>query len=403
MKAIDLVQETAAALNSNRARSLLTVLGVVIGIAAVIAMTALIGGLKQSLVGEMGLNQARTVQIACSYGQGLTLSDMNEMKTGLDEYYESVEPTTYGSAEVVSQSKKASGSIRGTGITYPETRGSKLAQGRYFNQREYDGGAQVVVLETSGLKTLFGSEQTSAVGRVIRIGDGEYEIVGVVQSDESLGDSSVSVYMPFTTCAQRIVGDMSVGTVIGLTRAGVDPQVAADAAKDWLVKRFRIPETAQEESVYVITMKSIIDQVNSLMAAFQTLMVAVSSISLLVGGIGIMNMMLTNVTERIREIGLRKALGARRRDITRQFLLESICITMAGGVIGILLGYAGSFGLAGLAGGALGSQGLSITPTIDFGSVLMVAGICIAVGVIFGYYPARRAAKLDPVESLRYQ
>jgi len=209
--------------------------------------------------------------------------------------------------------------------------------------------------------------------------------------------------MPFTTCAQRVAGDLNISSLLGLAREEIDPQVAADATTDWLVKRFRIPETAIEDTVYVITMKSIIDQVSSLMAAFQTLMVAVSSISLLVGGIGIMNMMLTNVTERIREIGLRKALGARRRDITRQFLLESICSTMAGGIIGIILGYAGSFGLAGLAGGALGAEGMTLTPSIDIGSVLMVAGICIAVGVIFGYYPARRAAKLDPVESLRYQ
>jgi len=403
VKAIDLVQETAAALNSNRARSLLTVLGVVIGIAAVIAMTALIGGLKQSLVGEMGLNEARTVQIACNYGQGLTISDVNDMATDLEKYYTSIAPLAFGSADVVSQTKKASGNVSGSSVEMAEMRGLKLAQGRFYNQREYDAGAQVAVLEQAGVKTLFGSSTASVVGQVIKIGDSEYEIVGVVQSDDSLGGTSVTVYMPFTTCAQRVAGDLNISSLLGLAREEIDPQVAADATTDWLVKRFRIPETAIEDTVYVITMKSIIDQVSSLMAAFQTLMVAVSSISLLVGGIGIMNMMLTNVTERIREIGLRKALGARRRDITRQFLLESICITMAGGIIGIILGYAGSFGLAGLAGGALGAEGMTLTPSIDIGSVLMVAGICIAVGVIFGYYPARRAAKLDPVESLRYQ
>ena len=141
-----------------------------------------------------------------------------------------------------------------------------------------------------------------------------------------------------------------------------------------------------------------------MMMSFQVLMTSVASISLLVGGIGIMNMMLTNVTERIREIGLRKALGAKSRDITRQFLLESICLTMVGGLIGMALGYLGAFALSGLAGSLLGyGEGTALTPYLDLQSMLLVAGICVAIGVVFGYYPARRAARLDPVESLHYQ
>jgi putative ABC transport system permease protein len=124
-----------------------------------------------------------------------------------------------------------------------------------------------------------------------------------------------------------------------------------------------------------------------------------------VGGIGIMNMMLTNVTERIREIGLRKALGARSSDITKQCLLESVCLCVVGGVIGIVVGYLGSFALTGLAGGMLdvGGESAAIVPVIDVQSVLMATGICVLIGILFGYYPARRAARLDPVESLHYQ
>jgi putative ABC transport system permease protein len=129
----------------------------------------------------------------------------------------------------------------------------------------------------------------------------------------------------------------------------------------------------------------------------------VASVSLVVGGIGIMNMMLTNVTERIREIGLRKALGARRSDITRQFMLESVCLCLAGGLIGVVLGYLGAFALTGLASGALVGEGMSVTPYIDGGTVLMATTICVVTGVVFGWYPARRAARLDPVESLHYQ
>ena len=154
-------------------------------------------------------------------------------------------------------------------------------------------------------------------------------------------------------------------------------------------------------------MKSMIDSFNSVMFTFQLLMTSVASISLVVGGIGIMNMMLTNVTERIREIGLRKALGARRSDITRQFLLESVCLTLAGGVIGIVLGYLGAFALGGVATSLLASgdsgMSLTVTPVIEPMAVLGATGICVLIGVVFGYYPARRAAKLDPVESLHYQ
>ena len=182
-------------------------------------------------------------------------------------------------------------------------------------------------------------------------------------------------------------------------------EAVATHSREWFANRLQIPEDEQENSIYVVTSESIIKELDATMMSFEVLMTSVASISLLVGGIGIMNMMLTNVTERIREIGLRKALGARSRDITRQFLLESVCLTLVGGVLGMAVGYLGAFALSGLAAGMIsyGEEGTAVTPYLDLKTMLMVAGICVAIGIVFGYYPARRAAKLDPVESLHYQ
>lgn len=403
MKISDLFMETFSAFSANKARTLLTLLGIVIGISAVISMTAIIGGMKTSLVSEMGLSQARLVEIFLNTDQGMTTADLQDMSNDLKGYFEYLIPQTSGSAEVSSSTEKATGYITGVSADHATVNGMKVVQGRFISQKEADSASLVVVLDESGAKKLFGASATHVVGNTVRIGSSEYEIVGILESSTLDTGDSVSLYMPFKTCSQRINGTTTFSTLLGLTYEEIEPQQAADAATNWLVERFRIPEKDKEDAIYVLTMKSIIDSLNTFMAAFQALMTLVASISLLVGGIGIMNMMLTNVTERIREIGLRKALGARRRDITRQFLLESILITLAGGAIGVVLGYLVAFALSSLVGAVFEMQGVNITPTIGFDTVALVTFICVLIGVVFGYYPARRAAKLDPVESLRYQ
>ena len=230
--------------------------------------------------------------------------------------------------------------------------------------------------------------------------------MGVTEASLSGGTS----YVPLKTAEARLTGSSAITHVVGFAREGADMDSIAATTEAYLRRYFNVPDDAMTDGtsssqyyISVMTMASILQQLDSTMAAFQLLMGAVAGVSLVVGGIGIMNMMLTNVTERIREIGLRKALGARRSDITLQFLLESVMLCLIGGVIGILLGYGGASVLAAVASSSSMMDGMQVTPVITPTAVVLATGICVGIGVLFGFYPAWRASRLDPVESLRYQ
>ena len=403
MRIRDLVYETGSALDANRGRSLLTILGIVIGIGAVIAMTALIGGIKQSLVGEMGLNQARMVYIYCWPGRDITLDDLTALEQRMPEY-ECLTAASLANAKATSPTKSVDVSVEGVLPSYFKVMGAKTTQGSFYTDEDESASALVAVLDQAAVHQLFGNPDEPVVGKSVQLNGVSYAIVAVMESSSPMS-SNGTVWLPFSTCASRLTGNWAVNDISGLAAEDADMSTIASTTKDKLVSYFNMDEETADEDIYVQTMQSVIDELDAMMSSFQLMMTAVASISLLVGGIGIMNMMLTNVTERIREIGLRKALGARSSDITKQFLLESVCLCVVGGVIGIVVGYLGSFALTGLAGGMLdvGGESAAIVPVIDVQSVLMATGICVLIGILFGYYPARRAARLDPVESLRYQ
>ncbi len=403
MRIRDLVYETGSALDANRGRSLLTILGIVIGIGAVIAMTALIGGIKQSLVGEMGLNQARMVYIYCWPGRDITLDDLTALEQRMPEY-ECLTAASLANAKATSPTKSVDVSVEGVLPSYFKVMGAKTTQGSFYTDEDESASALVAVLDQAAVHQLFGNPDEPVVGKSVQLNGVSYGIVAVMESSSPMS-SNGTVWLPFSTCASRLTGNWAVNDISGLAAEDADMSTIASTTKDKLVSYFNMDEETADEDIYVQTMQSVIDELDAMMSSFQLMMTAVASISLLVGGIGIMNMMLTNVTERIREIGLRKALGARSSDITKQFLLESVCLCVVGGVIGIVVGYLGSFALTGLAGGMLdvGGESAAIVPVIDVQSVLMATGICVLIGILFGYYPARRAARLDPVESLRYQ
>ena len=399
MRLRDLLYETFTAIRANRVRSLLTVLGIVIGIAAVITMTALIDGIKTSLVGQLGLNQSRLVYISCYPGtRQVTMDDLKQLELNVPDY-EFVSAVSYSSGKVTNGTKSLdTAQLVGCDENYFTAVGSKLTSGRLLTAGECTGGAMSVVIDQQVVDKLWGSSDTDVVGQSIRINNDSYTVVGVIEASSFNGQM---LYLPYPTLTTRVSGVASIDQIVGYAREDADMSTIADKTKNFLVKYYGISKENQDYSVSITTMKSIVDELDTTMASFQLLMTTVAGVSLVVGGIGIMNMMLTNVTERIREIGLRKALGARSSDITRQFLLESVTLCIVGGIFGILLGYGGAWALAGLASGVAGIG--QIVPVISPTAVGMATGICVVIGMIFGYGPARRAAKLDPVESLRYQ
>ena len=398
MKIRDLIVETWSALESNRGRSLLTILGIVIGIAAVIAMTALIGGIRASLIGQLGLDQARVVYISAYSERQLTTDDAPRLEQGLPDY-EFITPMVYSWSEMTSSVKKGDGQIQGVETDFFQAMNLNLVDGRSISSRDVSQSERVVVVDKVVVKNLFDNPDYAAVGQQLRIGNDQFTIVGIVDSGQMYG--SGTVYMPITTACTRVLGSKNVSEFVGFAREGADMDNIVSRTQSYLAAYLNLTPEDAEMQTYVYSMKAMIDSVNATMASFQLLMTTVASISLLVGGIGIMNMMLTNVTERIREIGLRKALGARATDITRQFLLESVTLCVVGGIVGIITGYRGSFALAGLASSLV--DGAEVVPVIEPSAVFMATGICVAIGVLFGFYPARRAAKLNPVESLHYQ
>ena len=399
MSARDLIQEALHSLEANKGRSLLTILGIVIGIASVIAMTSLIGGIQNSLVNSLGLNAARMVQIYSS--QELTESDIEKLQK-LVPQIEQIGIVDSAYTEYKTGDKSYTVMAQGVDSDMLDAVGaSKLVAGRTYSQAESQSGSRVALISRGGADQLYGNEQ-DALGKTIKVSNGEVQIVGVIDGgSDSMG--SLTLYMPRETIS-GLFGDEnpSFPSVTALAAEGTDMDELCKTIESKVRAMKGIEEEDEYDSVSATSMKSAIDALNSFMGAFSLIMGAVASISLLVGGIGIMNMMLTNVTERIR-----RALGASRRDITAQFLAESSALCVTGGLLGVLIGYLLAWGLTFFAASSgimseFGATG-TITPSFSITTVLIAFAVSVGIGVIFGFYPARRAAKLDPVECLRYQ
>ena len=401
----DLIREALHSLESNKGRSLLTILGIVIGIASVIAMTSLIGGIQNGLIDSLGLNAARMIQIYSS--ENLTDSDIEKLRKTIPQI-EQIGIIDNAYTDYQKGDTTYNVSTEGMDISALKIKGyDEPLCGRSYTEAEAKTGARVAMISRNGAEQLFGQNMEDALGKTIKVSSGEVRIVGVVDNGaESLG--SLSLIIPRATIAALFTDSNSVfPNVTALAREDADIDELCDTIKTKIQEFKGLSGDDESGDVMVSSMKSAIDAMNSFMGSFSLIMGAVAGISLLVGGIGIMNMMLTNVTERIREIGIRRALGASRRDITAQFLAESSALCITGGILGVVIGYLLAWALTLFAANSgilneLGASG-SIVPSFSITTVLLAFAVSVGIGVIFGFYPARRAAKLDPVECLRYQ
>jgi putative ABC transport system permease protein len=407
MRLKDLLTETFLSLTANKVRSFLTILGIVVGITSVIVMVGIGQGTKASItssISSMGANLltvspgGQSSRRVGGAGPGantksLTTEDADAIARKVTNV-KSVAPVASGSYQVSADSSNTNVTVTGTTVDYPAIRSVTLQTGGWFSEEQARNAARVAVLGPTTAETLFGSVD-AAFGQQMRISGQPFKVIGVTTSKGGSGfmNTDDAVYIPFTTYEAHLSSAGGVSTLyVEASSQEAMTQVENDISA-LLLSRHGI-EDADKADFQIMNqadLASTLDTVTTLMTA---LLGSIAGISLLVGGIGIMNMMLTTVTERIREIGLRKALGATRADLTSQFLAESVALTVLGGVVGIVLGWAIALAITSFS---------SMTVSVSGLSVLLAVGVSTAIGIIFGYYPARRAAKLDPIEALRYQ
>jgi ABC-type antimicrobial peptide transport system permease subunit len=398
------------ALTTNLMRSILTMLGIIIGVAAVITMIAVGSGAQQRVEEQIkglgsnimlvlpGAQATAGVRLGAQTGQTLTEEDAKAIALDVPEV-QAAAPTLRTSAQVVAGNSNWNSSVFGTTPEYFEVREWPLAEGRGFEAAELAGSGKVAILGQTVVDQLFNG--SDPIDQTIRIKKVPLTVIGVLsrKGQNSIGqDQDDTIVVPLSTFRNRIQGMSGgklkrVGPINVKVREGQSMKAAEDNIRELLRQRHRL-QPAQDDDFNVRNLTEMLQAQEESSRVMTLLLAAVAGVSLLVGGIGIMNIMLVSVTERTREIGLRMAVGARGRDILGQFLIEAVTLSLLGGAIGVLLGAAATLALARVAGWQV---------ALSVQSVALAVGFSAAVGVFFGYYPARRAAALLPIQALRYE
>lgn len=407
MTIIDIFEETREALSNNKARSGLTILGIVIGIGSVIAMVSIGQGAQGTIeenIQSIGSNLIIIMPGAqsgpgfqVSQGRGssrsLTLEDSQALLSEIDSI-QAVAPEVSGRYQVTSLGKNTNTQIIGATPDYLSVRNIQIDEGSFITASQVQGLSKVAVLGPATRDDLFG-EGVSAVGQTIRINKIQFRVIGVTESKGSsgFGNQDDTIFIPLTSTQKFLAGEDYLTTISVQAKNTEVMATTQQQITDILLLRHHIADSTQAD-FSTLNQADIVATAASVTQTFTALLAAVAGISLIVGGIGIMNMMLTTVTERTREIGLRKAIGAKNEDISRQFLFEAVALTFLGGFFGIVLGWLVAFGFSYLG---------IIQTEVSLTAVILAFGVSTLIGIIFGYYPARRAARLNPIEALRYE
>ncbi len=399
----DHLRQAVQAIISHKMRSVLSMLGILIGVMAVIAMLALGQGAKESIsksLASLGSNlltirpgsrQLHGVAMEAGTVTRFTLQDA-EAISRLPQV-KRVSPSVSGRGQVIYGNKNWNTQIQGTGIDYELMRAAVPDIGRFFTDEELRSRKKVALPGATVAKELFGD--ANPVGADIKINHVNFHVIGVLPEKGATGwrDQDDLVVIPVTTAMYRLLGKEYIDSIDVEIRDSGLIEEAQEAIRQLIIKRHHI-DKENEDSFQIMNMAEIQEVLKSTTKTMSWLLGSIALISLLVGGIGIMNIMLVSVTERTREIGLRKAIGARAKDIMAQFLIESIVMTFSGGTIGIIFGICSAMLLSFSAGWAT---------KVSLSSVILAASFSIAVGLVFGLWPAQKASKLDPIEALRYE
>ena len=383
-------------------RSLLTVLGIVIGVAAVITMVTVGNGATQAVreqIESLGSNQLM-IRPGQRMGPGgsagapsFKLEDIDAIANQIAGV-KAVAPQRQQSMTVVAQGRNWSTQVIGSSNQYFVLDNRQIKQGRYFETQEEQSGAAVCVIGTTIEKEIFGS--SNAIGQMLRTGQFSCRVVGVLESKGQAaigGDQDDLVVMPIQTFQRRVSGNTRVSAILVSVDSQIDRALVTESIR-LLMRERRSLSDADDDNFMILDTEEIARRVSSTTEIMTMLLGAVAAVSLVVGGIGIMNIMLVSVTERTREIGVRLAIGALEREVLMQFLIEAVVLGAMGGVLGVVIAFIGSFALATTMG----------VPFIFDPGINMIAFLFAALtGVIFGYFPARRAAKLDPIEAVRHE
>jgi putative ABC transport system permease protein len=393
------------ALRRNKLRSGLTALGIIIGVASVVAMVAVGNGAQariEAQVSALGQNllsifagsrRSGGVNSGLGSASSMTLADADAIRREVTDVA-AISPEDSTTAQAIANGRNWSTTVAGESPDYLKIRDWKLASGSMFTDREVRGAAKVAVIGSKTANELFGP--LNPIGQTVRVQGIPFVIIGLLESKGAgMGGQNQDdrILIPYTTAMKRVTGDKYLRSINVQVASADRMEVAQQQITSLLRQRHRL--TADHDNDFnIFNQKEIADTVSSISRIITLLLGAISGISLVVGGIGIMNIMLVSVTERTREIGIRIAVGAQPGDIRLQFLIEAITLSLLGGIIGVLFGVGASRLVAVVA---------NFNAIVSVSSILLAFGVSFVIGVFFGFYPARKAAALDPIDALRYE